>query len=211
VSAIDPEFARERPVFVTQDDRRARWLRRVAVAATALACAWLVALGVGVLGLGSLPGLSLVKGETARQAHRPSAVEHARRAPAVAPGSVASDARRAATTTRTSAVAASAQAQSARSARRARAAARPAAPPAAPPPAAQTPVSRVQPVNPAQRQRGWARSGQTAPRGQLRKTQPPPPPPATARGRRVGQATPAAPAPLPPGQAKKTELEPPPG
>ena len=203
MSVLDPELTPEHPVFVTHDDRRARWLRRAALAATALACAWVVALGLGVLGLGSLPGLSLVKGETARQPSQRVASAHARPVPAAAPGSVAADARRPdATVVRTSAVAAVSRAHRARAARRAKAAARRARPPAAPPPA-QAPVSRVQPVNPAQRERGWARRGQTAPTGQLRKTQPPPPPPATSRGRHVGQATPAAPAPLPPGQAKK--------
>src|SRR4051812_19727016 len=49
----------ERPVFVATDGRRARRLRYAAALGVALSCAWLVALAVGMLGVGRLPGLSL--------------------------------------------------------------------------------------------------------------------------------------------------------
>jgi hypothetical protein len=69
------------------------------------------------------------------------------------------------------------------------------APAVAPPPA-------QQPLNPVGRQRGWARSGQPAPPGQVRKAQPKPP--QGSRGQRRGQTTTTITTPVPPGQAKKT-------
>jgi hypothetical protein len=49
----------ERAVFVTDDDRRSRIARRLALIVLAVAGLWLSALAVGMLGLGRLPGLSL--------------------------------------------------------------------------------------------------------------------------------------------------------
>ena len=49
----------ERPVFVAEDDRRARRLRRGAVATAVLACLWLAGLAVGMLGVWNLPNVSL--------------------------------------------------------------------------------------------------------------------------------------------------------
>src|SRR5262245_6953712 len=131
VSAVDPQLVPERPVFVTHDDRRARWLRRAAVAVTVLACAWLVALGLGVLGLGSLPGLSLVKAETARQPRQSNerSTLHARGAPVVT-SRAAAEARRPASTAQTRIAAAVAPTQRARTSHPARPAARPAPQPA---------------------------------------------------------------------------------
>ena len=51
----------EHAIFVASDGRRARLLRRAALAAAVLACLWVVGLGVGMLGFGSLPGVSVVK------------------------------------------------------------------------------------------------------------------------------------------------------
>jgi hypothetical protein len=49
-------------VFVARDGRRARRLRNAAVVVGVLAVLWVVGLGVGMLGFGSLPGIGLVKG-----------------------------------------------------------------------------------------------------------------------------------------------------
>ncbi|MFL5930839.1 MAG: hypothetical protein ACJ75P_06250 [Gaiellaceae bacterium] len=49
----------ERAVFVTDDDRRSRIVRRAALVVLAAAGLWLVALALGMLGLGQLPGVSL--------------------------------------------------------------------------------------------------------------------------------------------------------
>jgi hypothetical protein len=197
---VTPLQPPERAVFVTDDDRRARRMRRGAFAATALACLWLVGLGLGMLGLGGLPGVSLIKpgrgeqqrseapqGRQAQQlTRRDGRLTRSERVLArqVASGGV---------------VRASASQRVARSTR----IARPAAPPAAAAPPAQ------QPVNPAQRTRGWARKGQPAPPGQVQKTQLPPPPP-TLQGQHRGQTTTTTTW-VPPGQAKKTTPPPPTG
>ena len=55
------EQAPERAIFVAADGRRARRLRGVGFVAAFLACLWVVGLAVGMLGFGSLPGVSLVK------------------------------------------------------------------------------------------------------------------------------------------------------
>jgi hypothetical protein len=192
----------DHPVFVAGDGRRARRLRHAAVVVGVLAALWIVGLGVGTLGFGSLPGVALVKG--AREDSRPAP---APAAPAPAAGdragrsllsadvsSVRRDtAQRAAADARRSANGSSTR-HSARATRR----------------AAHAPATAPTPVNPAQRTRGWARKGYAAPRGQLRKAAPSPPR-ATSRGRRVGQTTttPATPPAVPPGQARKA-LDPPP-
>lgn len=49
----------ERAVFVTDDDRRSRIARRLALAVLGVATLWVAALAVGMLGLGQLPGVSL--------------------------------------------------------------------------------------------------------------------------------------------------------
>jgi len=187
-------------IFVARDGRRARLLVRAAVVATILAVLWIVGLGIGMIGFGSLPGLSLVK-----RSNPPSPVAPVERVPAAANDTArellaakeAAAAVRSAASVRTAATRARAQRRAA--ARKARGASVTA--PAPPAPAAA--------VNPAQRTKGWARRGSQAPPGQIRKTAPPPPPPATSKGRRVGQTPPATPPPVPPGQAKKA-LDPPP-
>jgi hypothetical protein len=195
----------ERAVFVTDDHRRARRLRRGAYAAASLACLWLVGLGVGMFGLGGLPGISLGHQNNAGAAgaqpeSKPLQLSRVSRSPE----------------SRASVAASSPQNQRARDARarRARARARLALPGSVRPPVSNPPVSNPappapqQPVNPVGRQRGWARKGSEAPPGQVRRTQPPPPPP-TSRGQHRGQTQTTA-KPPPPGQAKKTPPPPPP-
>lgn len=195
---VTPLQPPERAVFVTDDDRRARRMRRGAFAATALACLWLVGLGLGMLGLGSLPGVSLIK--PGRGEQQRSETPQGRQAQQLTrrDGRLTRSERILAKIASGGAVPASASQRAARSA-----IARPAAPPAAAAPPAQ------QPVNPAQRTRGWARKGQPAPPGQVQKAQPPPPPP-TSHGQRRGQTTTTTTW-VPPGQAKKTTPPPPTG
>jgi hypothetical protein len=196
---VTPLQPPERAVFVADDDRRARRMRRVAFAVTALACLWLVGLGLGMLGLGGLPGVSLIKpGQEEQRSEAPQGREaqnlthrdgRLSRSERILARQIASR----------GAVRASASQRVDRSARIAR--------PAAPPAGAAAPAQ--QPVNPAQRTRGWARKGQPAPPGQVQKTQPPPPPP-TSQGQRRGQTTTTTTW-VPPGQANKTTPPPPAG
>jgi len=194
----------ERAVFVTDDNRRARRLRHGSIVAAALACLWLVGLGVGMFGLGGLPGISLGKQDSAGAAvarPEPKPLELSRVARSLEPPSRVS--------------ASSHQNQRARAARarRARARARLALPGAVKPPVSIPPVSNPappaqQPVNPSGRQRGWTRKGYQAPPGQVRQTQPPPPPGSQGQHRGQTQTTTRPP---PPGQAKKTPPPPPEG
>src|SRR5262245_26704184 len=55
----------DQPVFVAGDGRRARRLRNAAIVAGLLAVLWVVGLGIGLVGFGSLPGVGLVKGARA--------------------------------------------------------------------------------------------------------------------------------------------------
>jgi hypothetical protein len=186
-------------VFVAHDGRRARRLRRAAVVATLVAALWVVGLGIGMLGFDSLPGVSLVKGSHAASPVAPIADVPATAIRDTARALLASKAAAAAaveaTQTESSRAGSSARAPRRASRNAAHSVTQPAAPPAA--------------LNPAQRTRGWARKGNTAPPGQLRRATAPPPAPATSRGRHVGQTkTPPAPV-VPPGQARKA-LEPPP-
>jgi hypothetical protein len=192
----------DEPIFVAGDDRRARLLGRAAAVATFVALLWVVGLGIGMLGFDSLPGASLVRGS-----HAPPPVAPVAEIPAAA----ARDAARAIVSATTAApaldraqTAGRSTQQTARARRRAstKATRVAATRPVAPPPA----------VNPAQRTRGWARRGNLAPPGQIRRTEPPPPPPATSKGKRVGQTQPPPAPVVPPGQAKKAldPLPPPP-
>jgi hypothetical protein len=192
----------ERAVFVTDDDRRARRLRRGAFAVTALACVWLGGLGVGMLGFGSLPGVSLITpGDGKRRVDAPA--KHQARGDVARLSRAVHDRRLVArqAQARRAARASALQHRAAAAVPRSSPVSRPAARPAAVVPRAQ------QPVNPAQRQRGWARKGQPAPPGRLRTH---PPPPASSQGQRRGQETATTSTPLPPGQAKKTPPPPPP-
>ena len=55
----------ERAVFVASDGRRARRVRRAGIALASVACLWVVGLGIGTLGFGNLPGVSVVKKQVA--------------------------------------------------------------------------------------------------------------------------------------------------
>ena len=188
-------------VFVAGDGRRARLLRNVAIAAGVLAILWVVGLGVGMIGFGSLPGVALVKGAQHRsaplQAAVPDAGRHASRVLAADVEVVRQQVKETATTHRAAVAVAKRRAAARKAATRAQA--------ATPPPTAQTPV------NPAARTRGWSRKGYSATRGQLRKVTPPPPQ-TTSRGRRVGRQKPLPTPPpvVPPGQVKKAAQPPPP-
>jgi len=194
----------EPPVFVTNDDRRARRLRRGAFVATALSCLWLVGLGVGMFGFGGMPGVSFLnRGDDEKKRSKAPPAQQAGGKELARQSRLAG--RRGLLVTR--APSGVARAKASQGAARVGRRFTPVPPPAAPPPGA-TP-SPQQPVNPAQRTRGWARKGHPAPPGQVRKTQPPPP---GSRGQRRGrQTTTATTTPLPPGQAKKTPPPPPPG
>lgn len=200
----------ERPIFVATDGRRARWLRYSAAAAVVLACLWLAGLSIGLLGFGHLPGLSLptlsggddkAPGERAGMTVRVSSQVSQ---PGVAETPIA---QRVGPTHATPTPAP----------RRAAAAQlRPDAEVRTPPPAAgvSQPAQPSQQVQPPVRQ-GWARRGSTTPPGQSQ-TQPQRPvtPPGQTRRRNGSETTtplPPQPAPLPPGQQKKTEPPPPKG
>ena len=194
----------ERAIFVASDGRRARRLRRGGFAVAFVACLWVVGLGVGMLGFGSLPGVSVVKNQIDGIAggSDSSGSQPTEQGSRSQQKSVPNESRRIAV----SSASRTARSQSQRLAGTRPVASRPVSRPPVrvttpPPPAAQTPV------NPATRTRGWARTGATAPRGQIRKTVTPPPP--GERGQRRGQ-DPTAPPPVPPGQEKKAQTLPPP-
>ena len=201
----------ERPVFVADDDRRARRLHRAAAATAVLACLWLAGLAVGMLGFGKMPNVSLPAlggGEHKGQSTHPSEIERSASL-AVPAGSADPQARQRS---------ASIEARVARpsAAFRARGAA-PAAPvaPAAPrresrpdPPGNLSPPQPVtvppQPVTVPPRQQGWLRRGWITTPGQTRRTQRPPAPVVQSqrRGPQTATATTTTTAQLPPGQQK---------
>jgi hypothetical protein len=194
----------ERAIFVASDGRRARRLRRGGFAVAFVACLWVVGLGVGMLGFGSLPGVSVVKnqidgiaGGSDTAGSQPT--EQSSRSEQK---SVPDESRR---------VAVSSASRTLPSQSQRRAGSRPVAsrPVSHPPVRVTTPPTPVAqtPVNPATRQRGWARRGSTAPPGKVRQTVTPPPP--ATRGQRRGQ-DPTEPPPVPPGQEKKAQTVPPP-
>lgn len=199
---VTPAQRPERAVFVASDGRRARRLRRAGFAVALVACLWVVGLGVGMLGSGSLPGVSVVKkqidgiaGTSDSSGSQPT--EHVSRPEQKsAPG----ESRR---------VAVRSASRTVRSQPQRRAGSRPVASrPVSRPPARVTPAPAAQaPVNPATRVRGWSRRGSTAPPGKVRQTVTPPPP--STRGQRRGQ-DPTAPPPVAPGQEKKAQTLPPP-
>jgi hypothetical protein len=193
--------ATDEAVFVAQDGRRARRLRNAAVVAGVLALLWVVGLGIGMLGFGSLPGVAIVKGERQHSVPVQSAMHDPEGDAARLLAADVDVAKRQVTRTTT------VRRTSLRVAKRRAVARRAVRAPSTTPPAA----SAQAPVNPATRTRGWSRKGYSAPRGQLRKATPPPPP-ATSRGRHVGpqKPLPAPPPPVPPGQAKKALEQPPP-
>ena len=70
---ITREQEPERAVFVASDGRRARLVRRAAFVTAFIAGLWLIGLGVGMLGFGSLPGVSAVKEQFDKVAGSPDA------------------------------------------------------------------------------------------------------------------------------------------
>ncbi|HKF15377.1 MAG TPA: hypothetical protein VKB13_09135 [Gaiellaceae bacterium] len=205
----------ERPVFVASDDRRARWLRYAAALAVALACAWLVALAFGMLGIGRLPGLSLpVIAHGAEKAPAAKTAVVTSKSAADVPGSSATTARSAAAPTlshaaRTgpSSAAALTSGPKARTKRHPTTKAKVTS--KAPTTAVRTAPAAAPATAPRQ---GWARRGLSAPPGRAAHAEPKAKPTA-ARGQTRKQAvtdTTTAPAPpvatpVPPGQQKKAE------
>ena len=188
----------ERAIFVAADGRRARRLRRAGFALAFVACLWVVGLGVGMLGFGSLPGVSVVKKQIGGIAGAPDSSRSERTKPVSPPE------RKSIPEENRLVVTPSANRED-RPQRQPRAGTRPvASKPASRPPVRVTPApappAAQAPVNPATRQRGWSRRGNTAPPGKVRQTVPPPPP--GTRGQRRGQ-DPTAPPPVPRGQEKK--------
>ena len=200
----EPTFdvhAPERVVFVTDDNRRARRLRRGTFAVASLAVLWLVGLGVGMFGLGGLPGISLGKQSQHGGQAQPEPNSAAKLSPIARTIAPSQSRGRVGNRSRPIQHRVGSQSHSVGNP------ARPATP-VTPPAAGGAPQ---QPVNPAQRQRGWARKGNPAPPGQVRQAQPKPP--AGSRGQRRGQTTTTTTTtttPLPPGQAKKAPPPPPP-
>ena len=221
MAAIEHEQARafpvalprtERVVFVTESSHRARTLRYGAAVVVLLACLWLAGLGIGMLGLGRLPGLSLAVPDRAGDGARS---EQATKV--VRPASQPSRFRPSAARVTPSAQRRAAQTRSQPSTRtdtpavrRTPVAKAPAPRRATPPPS--PPTQNVQPppqasVTPQPVPRGLERRGLTAPAGQTRKaTEPPAPPGQTRREEGSTTTTPQpAPAPAPPGQQKKLD------
>ena len=145
-------------VFVARDGRRARRLRNAAIVLGVLAILWIVGLGVGMLGFGSLPGVALVKG--ARADSRTPAPAPSVTASVATARSLAAEAK---ALRRISARIASAHGSATAIARRAAPVSKASHRPVVTPPAAATQT----PINPALRTRGWARKGYQAPRGLL--------------------------------------------
>lgn len=197
-----PSGEPETPVFLAVDGKRARRLRVAAFAVTGLAVLWLVALAAGMLGFGSLPGVSLPELPKLGGGGTPPAqrdVERERRSSeqSTAQPSSGVAARTSRTATSSGTARRSAAADRAASASRK-------AKPARPSPQRPQPAQPAAPLQPPQAQApqpspltGRERRGLPAPPGHARKTEPAPTPP----GRRRGQdttTTPTTPPPPPP-------------
>src|SRR5215207_6147354 len=152
----------ERPVFVATDDRRARRLRYLAAFAVVLAGAWLVALAIGMLGIGRMPGLSLpVVARGADNAPSVDARQSAHAPTSVAPVAV-TRAAAAVTTSRSTALPSVSPLHTAAAARRAKKASPAKAKATAPAPTARaTTTPTAAPATTARQ--GWARRGLTTP------------------------------------------------
>ena len=185
----------ERPVFLAENDRRARILGIAAKIAFAVTVLWLAALAAGMLGFGQLPGTSieqpfnrLISGGGDASKNQPPATDSGSDSVTASAGERAARAQAIVVAKRNAvARAATARARAARGA-----ASAPALP--AQPPAGQAAVAQ-QP-----RRQGWTRQGYVAPPGQVRKAEPPAPapaPPGKALGR-VKKTTPVTPPPPPP-------------
>jgi hypothetical protein len=204
----------ERPVFVAADDRRARRLRYAAAVGAALSGIWLIALAIGVLGVGRLPDLSLPL--TARGADKaPLAADRVVSESSAVATSIAAERAASAREIMAKAAAATLKGDGAKRAS-ARAHATPAKKVHPATPRTKTPQQTVPSASPATTvaattRQGWARRGLTAPPGRAR--QPEPKAKAAAapgHTRRNATDTTTAPAtpvttPVPPGQQKKTD------
>jgi hypothetical protein len=202
---------KERPVFVATGNRRARGLRYTAVLAVVLACVWLVALVVGMLGFGRLPGASLPLRSSADSAERDSGA-HAEAAASPSPAfnvspTASAISRRAAAISRRAAASPANATVVRRKKQRGQAgsanARRPTAEPAVP-----APAQVVQPAPVAQTPTtGWTRRGVTAPPGQTTRVKAEPPGQTRREAAADPTTVPATPVttPTPPGQQKKAE------
>jgi hypothetical protein len=204
----------ERPVFVAADDRRARRLRYAAAVGVALSGAWLIALAIGMLGVGRLPDLSLPL--IARGADKaPAAADRVMSESSAVATSIATEraarAQRIAAAAARGAIKADGMKNAVASAHTTTAKkAHPATPRTQAPPQTVPSSSPATTVAATVRQ-GWARRGLTAPPGRAR--QPEPKAKAAAapgHTRRNATDTTTAPAtpvttPVPPGQQKKPD------
>lgn len=190
----------EFPVFVASDGRRARRLRLAATGIGVLALLWLVALAAGMLGFGSLPGISTPMGRIGGPDEAPS-----QRSEIKAPTPVQSSQRRSeliGASERSGGAATPTQPAGVRVASTGSRAKPVARRPQAPPPATVQPV-QPQPALPPPPQQGWARHGRPAPSGYTRHIQPQPAPPpgqaiAPGQTRKALQPAPLPPPPPPP-------------
>lgn len=193
----------ERAVFVTDDDYRSRRLSQAAIAVGALACLWFTGLGIGTLGLGGLPGVSLSipgRGEQPRRAVDPA--NHVTRAQA-RPAPRLAAARQPAATAVPRGAAISPESSHRNHARvkppvtvPATRVARATSPQAAPG------SQPAQPTTPQPIRRGLERRGLSAPPGEAqRETRPQPPAAPLGQTRRAGDPE-TTPVTVPPGQQK---------
>jgi hypothetical protein len=201
----------ERAVFVTDDDYRSRRLAQAAIAVGALACLWFAGLGIGTLGLGGLPAVTLpIPGGGGDQPQpavdRANDVTPAR--PRPTPGLAAA---RPSTTTAAPYRASTGPRASQRNHARAKApGTAPASRNAGAKPVPAAPGNQpAQPTTARRVRRGLERRGLSAPPGQVqRETRPQPAAAPPGQEQRLGD--PETTAPLPPGQ-QKPDKPPPPG
>ena len=202
----------DRAVFVTDDDYRSRRLSQAAIAVGALACLWFAGLGIGTLGLGGLPGISLsipgTGGEQPQRADdRPNDATRAQPRPT---------SRLAAARESTATAAPGRASIRQRSSQRNHARATPPVTVPAPRVARGTPLPAApgnQPAQPTTAQpvrRGLERRGLSAPPGKAqREIRPQPPAAPPGQAQRLGDPETTT-VPVPPGQ-QKPDKPPPPG
>jgi hypothetical protein len=193
----------ERAVFVTDDDYRSRRLSQAAIAVGALACLWFTGLGIGTLGLGGLPEVSLSipgRGEQPRRAVDPS--NHVTRAQARPTPRLAA-ARESTATSAPRQAAIRPESSHWNHARAKRPITVPASHVARATPTQAAPGSQpAQPITPEPIRRGLERRGLSAPPGEAqRETRPQPPAAPPGETRRAGDPETTS-VTVPPGQQK---------